>query len=285
MSGRLRDLWVTGFWIACASLSLVVPARAATAPTPAGTLVRLNDFGSDDIAYFSIPSQAPLGGIVLVHDAWGLNVVVSLVADHLAAAGYIVVAPDLFNGQTTTDPVRAADYRRDLSPPSAEQTITSSVRFLRESPRFRATHISIVGWGMGSDLALEAAAANPAIEGIVLIGGPLPFAPKTLAKINAPVLAIFDSADPNLAPNDRQQLVEYMGKEKKDIEVHDLRAGALLDPSSLPAPAWPWLLDFFKRAAATPRPTAVQELLDKMNPFHPDGAERTEDAKPADSNQ
>jgi len=283
MNGRHRA-FLAGGLLALAPLFLPpAPAQAATAPTPNGTLVRLNDFGSDDIAYFSIPNQAPLGGIVLVHDAWGLNLVVSLLADRLAAAGYIVVAPDLFNGQTTADPVRAADFRRDLSPPSAEKTIDSSIRFLRESPRFRATHISIVGWGMGSELALEAAAANPAVEGIVLVGGPLPAAPKTLAKLNAPLLGVFDSADPNLPPDDRQHFVEALGREKKDIEIHDLPAGALLNPAAFPAPAWPWLLDFFKRAAATPRPTGVQELLDKMNPFHPDG-ERTEEAKTAESN-
>jgi len=284
MNGRHRA-FLAGWLLAFAPALFPLPAHAATAAaTPAGTLVRLNDFGSDDIAYFSIPNQAPLGGIVLVHDAWGLNLVVSLLADRLAAAGYIVVAPDLFNGQTTADPVRAADFRHDLSPPSAEKTISSSIRFLRESPRFRATHISIVGWGMGSQLALEAAAANPAVEGIVLVGGPLSSASKILAKINAPVLAVFDSADPNLTPDDRQKFVESMGREKKDIEIHDLPAGALLNPAAFPAPAWPWLLDFFKRAAATPRPTGVQELLDKMNPFHPDG-ERTEDAKPATSDQ
>jgi len=288
MSGRFRGSLAAGMLLGLSWAVLSpLPARAAdskaVSSVPTGTLVRLNDFGSDDIAYFSIPTREPLGGIVLIHDAWGMDNVVSLLADRLANEGYIVIAPDLFNGQTTTDPVRASDYRRALSPPSAQKTIVSSIRFLRESPRFRAIHISIIGWGMGSALALEAAANDPGIEGIAVIGGPLPFAAKTLAKIDAPVLAAFDSADPNLSPDDRQQFAEFMGREKKNVEIHDLPAGSLLSGTFFPAPAWSWLLDFLKRAAATPRPTRVHELLDKMNPFHPDG-ERTEEAKPADSN-
>jgi len=280
MNGR----FLASLLVATALLGSALSARAAaSAPTPVGTLVRLNDFGSDDIAYFSIPNKEPLGGIVLIHDAWGMNTVVSLLADRLATAGYIVVAPDLFNGQTTVDPVRAADFRRDLSTESAQKTISSSIRFLRESPRFRATHISIVGWGMGSALALEATAADPGIEGVAVIGGPLPFDAKTLAKIDAPVLAAFDSIDPNLAPDDRQRFADFMGREKKDFEIHDLPAGALLNAGVFPAPAWKWLLDFLKRAAATPRPTGVHEILEKINPFQPD-TEKTEPAKAADSN-
>jgi len=65
-----------------------------TVPTPVGELA----------AYFAAPvtdSGAPWPGVVVVHEALGLNDDTRSIADRFAAEGYGVVAPDLFSWAAT----------------------------------------------------------------------------------------------------------------------------------------------------------------------------------------
>jgi carboxymethylenebutenolidase len=76
------------------------------------------------LAYLALPQHAaaPLPGVVLIHDLMGLDEYVEDVARRIAAAGYAVLAPDLF----------AVDRAR---PPSLErERIVEAMRFLSRQP-------------------------------------------------------------------------------------------------------------------------------------------------------
>ncbi|WP_268836065.1 dienelactone hydrolase family protein [Synechococcus sp. Nb3U1] len=47
----------------------------------------------------SLPSESPLGGVVVLQEWWGLNPQIRTVADRLAEAGYRALVPDLYRGK------------------------------------------------------------------------------------------------------------------------------------------------------------------------------------------
>jgi carboxymethylenebutenolidase len=48
-------------------------------------------------AYCARPAEAPRGGVVVIHEVWGVNSWVRSVVDRYAAQGYLAVAPAMFD--------------------------------------------------------------------------------------------------------------------------------------------------------------------------------------------
>ena len=240
----------------------LVPPDTIKGEEPGGkTSVQLNDFGSTEIAYFSIPNREPLGGIVVISDTWGLDSQVKAAVAALAAQGYVAIAPDLFNGRIASDATAAGDLARSIEHASVRATVRASVRLLRESPRFRVTHVAVVGWGLGSGLALEnAAPGEKSIDAVACIGTPANVDWKKAARGDIPLLFLLD---PGFPPALRADF-DTAFKDRKDIEVHNLTA-------SSPAETWPLLLPFIDRTFHTPPKKTLGGLLnngiDTLNPF------------------
>lgn len=129
-------------------------------------------------------------GVVVLHAWWGLNADVIAFADRLAAAGYAVVAPDLYHGDVV-DSAEAAEARRDqLDGREGVAIVGAALEDLaaRLGPGAR---LAVLGFSLGSSFAL--AAAHPAIAGTVLYYGT---ADPADATGSAPVLGHFAALDP-----------------------------------------------------------------------------------------
>ena len=57
-------------------------------------------------AYRAEPAGTPRGGIILIHEIWGLVPHITDVADRFAAEGYVVLAPDLLSDIGVTPAAR-----------------------------------------------------------------------------------------------------------------------------------------------------------------------------------
>ena len=113
------------------------------------------------------PGRGP--GILLLHAWWGLTPFFRSVADRLADAGFVALAPDLFGGQTADTPDEAKALLDATDATAMVGLVRSSVEVLRGLPITPDGPVGVVGFSMGASLALWAAAHVPASVGAVSV--------------------------------------------------------------------------------------------------------------------
>ncbi|MHB2023257.1 MAG: dienelactone hydrolase family protein [Mycobacteriales bacterium] len=108
--------------------------------------------------YQAVPAgDGPWPGVVMVHEAFGLDDVMRRQADRLAAAGYLTIAPDLFSAggarRCLVSTLRSLSSGRGR----AYADIEAARAWLRSS-KLCTGKIGIIGFCMGGGFALMAAA-------------------------------------------------------------------------------------------------------------------------------
>ena len=230
------------------------PAVEAARPALRGAMVRLSDFGTDDVAYLSIPDSPPVAAVVLVPGLWGLDDRIKLAADRLARQGFVALAVDLFNGQVPADARIAADLERSLRGESAFRVIRAGIRFVRESPRFRTDRVALMGWEIGAGFALEVLLSEKGIDAGVLFYGPLELDRGKLSKLKVPVCGIYGDRDPSIPKEELLRFTKIVEEEHKPFDLHVFPAGTsfadprspTFDPVSAEA-AWNLAANFLER--------------------------------------
>lgn len=155
--------------------------------------------------------------VVLLHDWWGLNGAIRMLATQLAQAGFYVLAPDLFDGKLAKTAREAAGLVDEMARKRRFERVIESLDVL-EKHMHSTRRVAVVGVGLGGGLAFRAAIHYPHREAaaVSFSGFPQTYIGKFKA-CPVPVLAIYGSADP-LIP---QTMVERLRGE--------LRASALRD--------------------------------------------------------
>ncbi|MFO1117022.1 MAG: 2-amino-4-hydroxy-6-hydroxymethyldihydropteridine diphosphokinase [Beijerinckiaceae bacterium] len=107
-------------------------------------------------AYVARPTGAPRGGIVVLQEIFGVNHHIRAVADRFAAAGYLAVAPALFDrvernvelGYGQDDRPRAMDLRGKTRVETTLQDIEAAIAVARQAGK-----VALVGYCWGGTLA------------------------------------------------------------------------------------------------------------------------------------
>ena len=102
-------------------------------------------------------APGPWPGVVMVHEAWGLDDVLRRQADRLASAGFVVLAPDLYDDGPRMRCVRAtfAALRARSGPPF---DILQACRAQLLEDRHVNGRVGVIGFCMGGGFALLLAA-------------------------------------------------------------------------------------------------------------------------------
>lgn len=118
--------------------------------------------------YLSRPSEpGPWPSIVVLHEWWGLDKHFRELSRRLASEGFVVLVPDLYDGEVTEDPQEAARLKTSLEIPRAIDKTVGAVSYLRTLPFVSDTNSSgLLGFCMGGGLALLAA-KHESIEALV----------------------------------------------------------------------------------------------------------------------
>ena len=196
----------------------------------------------------------PLPAVIVIHEWWGLNKDVRDAADRLAAQGYIVLAVDLFGGETTSDPAAARNLMLSVleDPESANQNIRSAFDFV--STTAGAPRVGAIGWRFGGTWALNTAMLFPdELDATVIYYANVTSDEDKLRPVNAPILGLFAADDVSIKVHMVEAFEAALERLRKDYEIQ-IYAGASQRFASESADtydataandAWNRTLDFF----------------------------------------
>lgn len=192
----------------------------------------------DELVYghFVFPADMidPLPGIIVIHEWWGLNEGVRAMADRIAAEGYVVLAVDLFNGQSAVSPADARALMLDVveNPALADENIRQAYDFLANTAE--APKIGSLGWCFGGGWSLNTALLFPTeLDASVIYYGQVTDDEERLAPLEVPVLGLFGEDDRGIPVESVRGFEEAMENLRKSytIEIYPDAAHAFANPS------------------------------------------------------
>lgn len=148
---------------------------------------RVEDFET----YLARPAGPPAGAVLLVHPWWGANAFITRLADRLAAEGFLVSAPDYYEGRIARTEAAAESLRDALDMARARWIVGGA---LRDLASLATVEPDVVCLSLGCQLALAAATDAPElVGGMVLFYGT---GEGDFSRLSSPVLGHFAADDP-----------------------------------------------------------------------------------------
>jgi carboxymethylenebutenolidase len=109
--------------------------------------------GIDQVGYLALPPSGRGPGVLVLHPWWGLNGFIRELCDRFAGEGFVALAPDLYEGETTSDIARAAELSSLLDTERTGRRVTSALTRLLEHPATIGPATAAVGLSMGASWA------------------------------------------------------------------------------------------------------------------------------------
>lgn len=141
--------------------------------------------------------QSPV--VLVVHEIFGLSPWIRSVADQLAAAGFIAVAPDLLTAHAipgsplNPDPQAATAAIRTLNIDDVHRQLSAVAAHMMQHPAALPRY-GIVGFCWGGARSFEHAVRVPELGAAVVYYGASP-PPTAAASVRAPVLGLYGGVD------------------------------------------------------------------------------------------
>jgi len=145
--------------------------------------------------YLAAPDGERGPGTIVMQEWWGLDDHVRSICDRLAGEGFFALAPDLYRGETTTQPSEAEQKMMALSMEKVEHDMCGAAEFLAAQPGVEGERVAAVGFCLGGGLSVWAAAACPNVGAAVTYYYVMPHGKPDFSQIDGPVLGHFGTAD------------------------------------------------------------------------------------------
>ncbi|NQU12201.1 dienelactone hydrolase family protein [bacterium] len=214
--------------------------------------------------YVVYPERSTQASVVIViHEIFGLTDWIRAVADHLAADGFISLAPDLLTGlgpdgggteafDDRDDVVKAV---RALQPADVISAL-NAVRQAGLNLPAASGRSAAIGFCWGGTESFRYATAQPELNAAVVYYGTNPSDPATLARIKAPLLGLYGADDARVTATIEPAAAElkklgkpythhlYQGAGHGFLRAQDGRDGANLKAAQQ---AWPATIEFLRQ--------------------------------------
>ena len=120
-----------------------------------------NEDGETLYGYMVRPEEpGPHPAVLLIHEWWGLNEGLTVLADALAEEGYIVFAPDGYRGNVTAMIPRALWLRITTPREQVEADVDSGLAYLRDLDGVDVDRVASMGFCLGGGHSCNSACAN-----------------------------------------------------------------------------------------------------------------------------
>ncbi len=216
--------------------------------------------GHNASGYLVKPPSGTGPGVLVIQEWWGLDDDLKKMADRLAAAGFVALAPDLYHGEVAghTEMDKAAHLMNTMPPDRAARDMSGAVDFLAGHPSVKGSGIGVVGFCMGGMLSFIIAANRPdRVRALVPFYG-FPQGPMEpdWSKMTAAISGHMAENDNFFPPSGAAALekkLRAMGKECT-LKVHAGTGHAFMGPHNalgtlnekLAAQIWPDVIAFLK---------------------------------------
>ena len=144
--------------------------------------------------YLSLPQNKTGPGLIILQEWWGLVDHIKHVADRYAKEGYVVLAPDLYDGQKATEPNEAQKLMLELKAKEASYKISNAIKYIKEENFVSNNKVACIGYCMGGGLALYMATQN-IIDAAIPYYGVLVNITPDWSKVNCPILGHYAEHD------------------------------------------------------------------------------------------
>lgn len=186
-----------------------------------GSNVTFPSNGTEGQGYLAEPAEPGGPGIIVIQEWWGLVPHICSVADRFAAEGFTALAPDLYRGESTTEPDEAGKTMMALDLGRAARDLSGAVDMLRE--KTGRDKIGVVGYCMGGGLTLTLACQRPdAVAAAAPYYGviPWPDAQPEWSALQAKVVGEYAEHDDFANPEATRALEAQLRELGKDATMH-----------------------------------------------------------------
>ena len=186
-----------------------------------GEKIQIKTEGGAFDAYLARPASGTGPGIVVIQEIFGVNANVRAIADELAAAGYVALAPDLFwriepgvdiTDQSDAEWAKAFDLFGKFNADLGITDIAATIKALRAMPG--VTKVGAVGHCLGGLLAYLTAARTDIDVTVSYYGVNIASLIGEASKISKPILLHVAEKDQFVPAEAQKQMADVLGANK-----------------------------------------------------------------------
>jgi len=179
-------------------------------------------------AWLAVPEGSqPRPGVLVLQEIFGVNSHIRSVADRLAGAGYVALAPDLFArvkpgvelGYTPDDVAKGREVRGQVKDEEVLADVQAALSTLAARPECKGRKVGVTGFCWGGMLTYLAATRFKPAAAASYYGGGIVAHLKDAAKLSGPVMYHFGETDTHIPLTDVEQIKTAMAG-RKDCPVH-----------------------------------------------------------------
>lgn len=169
-------------------------------------------------SYLALPRTGAGPGILVVHAWWGLTPFFKALCRRLAGRGFVVLAPDLYHGQTAETVDEAKRLRGRLKQQQAAQELQLATECLHGLDGVTGPAIGVMGFSLGARFALELSVARPKeVEAVVAFYGT---SQGNYAPAQAAYLGHFAETDPFVAASGVKKLEKSLSAAGRPVAFY-----------------------------------------------------------------
>jgi carboxymethylenebutenolidase len=186
-----------------------------------GEIVEFPSNGSTARGYLATPEGGRGIPVVVIQEWWGLVPHIEDVCDRFATEGFVALAPDLYHGETTTEPDEAGKLMMAMNIDQAAKDMSGAVDKVAEVAG--TDRVGVTGFCMGGGLALVLASRRPdKVKAAVPWYGlfPWPGSEPDWSTLDAAVLGHYAGNDSFFTPELAEQMEKNMHAAGVDAQVH-----------------------------------------------------------------
>ena len=212
--------------------------------------------GIERLGYLTAPDgDGPFPAVLLLHEWWGLNAEMAVLAEALAAEGYVVFAPDVYRGRLATTVPGALYLRLGTPEEQVSADVDAALAYLRGRDNVDAGRVASLGFCFGGANGMQLALRQPQnLAGTIIYYGAVETEVEAVRPLRNqhPILGIFGEEDSSIpvtnvrafeaalnSLNIPNEIVIYPGEGHAFLNDHNYN-----QPGTVAADAWQRTLSF-----------------------------------------